>query len=68
MNALVNNGFDAVIDTVRVVVQAQRLRILADSLPVDLWTFLMAVLYHFYLNHSVKQSQGQDPNGPYYFE
>ena len=47
MNALVNNGFDAVVDTVRVVVHAQRLCMLADSLPVDLFTFLVAVLYRF---------------------
>ena len=47
MNAIVNNGFDAIIDPVRIVVQAQRLRILANSLPVDLWILLMALLYCF---------------------
>ena len=47
MNALVNNGFDAVAGTVRVVVQVQRLRMLADSFPVDPQTFPVAVLYRF---------------------
>ena len=47
VNALTDSGYDDVVDTVRVHVQAQWFGGLLDSLIDNLWALLLAVLYCF---------------------
>ena len=68
VNALIDNGFDVVVNIIRILVQAQWVGKLLASLTGYLWTFSTDCTLSFWKRHSVKHSRDQDPYRPYHVE